>query len=447
MSQIPDLIKIGSVPTDMEVEVDTDILDPVIINNGFCRFTLLKKGFMNSFSKITLGLNTFATQTDNTFPQNVGVGALIERATLKVGAVTVSQTEDFGHFYGYKSLFIDQSTMKEREQVLTSRINCLRLLYSQNPDTPYNASEYGLDNGLEYNLDEFAGASEGLNPHEYQKLGNTPVFQISLADLFPFLRYNSLPLYMFEEQISIELVFNTNNAQRQIGATKEASSTINTGEVKLIADYIFYDGQTMTDFAEANRSMNFQYVDYQLNKRSLTQAQAQSKQIINVGGAGRIVSKMFCALGDDSDLSAEPANVYISQSSLPDADNNDGTFTTNVRYNDRYLYPVDRTSNAVHFHDVVSTEANPLQVSRQMYDNSGGTLTTKKYNGLAQDILAGVFFYQANRLNRNERMNSRGVELELKYSKVANLTHTHRTWIEVIKQATLRDGMLDINFA
>ena len=120
MSQIPDLIKIGAVPSDMEVDVDTDILDPVIVNNGFCRFTLLKKGFMNSFSKITLGLNTFSTHTDNTLPTNVGVGALIERATLKVGAVTVSQTEDFGHFYGYKSMFIDQSTMKEREQVLRS---------------------------------------------------------------------------------------------------------------------------------------------------------------------------------------------------------------------------------------------------------------------------------------------------------------------------------------
>jgi hypothetical protein len=445
MSQIPDLIKIGSVPSDMEVDVDTDILDPVIVNNGFCRFTLLKKGFMNSFSKITLGLNTFATETENTLPLNVGIGALIERATLKVGAVTVSQTEDFGHFYGYKSMFIDQSTMKEREQVLTSRLNCLRLLYSNDPNTPYNASNYGLDNGLEYNADDYVGLTEGLNPHEFQKLGNTPVFQISLADLFPFLRYNSLPLYMFEEQISIELVFNTNNSQRQVGVVE--ASTINTGEVKLIADYIFYDGQTMSDFAEANKSMNFQYVDYQLNKRSLTQAQAQSKQIINVGGAGRVVSKLFSALGDDATANGELVNVYRAEAPLPDADGNDGELISNLRYNNKFLYPVDRSSTAIHFHDVVSTEANPLQVSRQMYANTGGTLTTEKYAGLDQDDLAGVFFYQADRLNRNERINSRGIELELKFSSVNNSTHTHRTWIEVIKQATLRDGMLDINFA
>ena len=446
MSQIPDLIKIGAVPSDMEVDVDTDILDPVIVNNGFCRFTLLKKGFMNSFSKITLGLNTFSTHTGNTLPLNVGIGALIERATLKVGAVTVSQTEDFGHFYGYKSLFIDQSTMKEREQVLTSRLNCLRLLYSNDPNTPFNASSYGLDNGLEYSIDHYVGEDEGLNPHEFQKLGNTPVFQISLADLFPFLRYNSLPLYMFEEQISIELVFNTNNSQRQLGGNVE-TSTINTGEVKLIADYIFYDGQTMSDFAEANKSMNFQYVDYQLNKRSLSQAQAQSKQIINVGGAGRVVSKVFSALGDDATANDDLVNVYRAEAPLPDADNNDGELISNLRYNNKFLYPVDRSSTAIHFHDVVSAEANPLQVSRQMYSNAGGTLTTEKYSAIDQDLLAGVFFYQADRLNRNERINSRGIELELKYSKVANATHTHRTWIEVIKQATLRDGMLDINFA
>ena len=49
MSQIPDLIKIGSIPGDMEMSVDSDILEPVVISDTFCRFTLMNKGFMNSF--------------------------------------------------------------------------------------------------------------------------------------------------------------------------------------------------------------------------------------------------------------------------------------------------------------------------------------------------------------------------------------------------------------
>ena len=43
---IPDLIKIGSIPSDMNVDVDTDVLDPVVISDKFCRFVLNNKGFL-----------------------------------------------------------------------------------------------------------------------------------------------------------------------------------------------------------------------------------------------------------------------------------------------------------------------------------------------------------------------------------------------------------------
>jgi len=455
MSAIPDLIKIGAVPTDMEVSVDSDILEPVVRSNSFCRFVLMKKGFMNSFSKIAIGCSALSgTAKHHTYPTNIGISALIERATLKVGAKTISQTEDFGHFMAYKSTFIDQSVNKEREQVLSSRNTALELRY-QARETDYsdfNASSYGLSNGRNYVVDsQVSQIRHGLLPYIWQELEQAPVFQVSLADLFPFLRFNSLPLYMFDEPISIELVFNTTDSQRQVGADTVQPMNIDINELKLIADYIFYDGQTMTDFENANRSMSFQYVDYQLNKRTLTQAQAQEKQIINVGGAGRIVSKMFHGLSRDGVGTGNFTNVYHAEAptlTTTSGARNVGELTTNVRYNDRFLYPLDRTNNAIHFHDVVSTEATPPHVSRDMYSRGGGCITHEDFNDLPQNShLRGKFFWQANRLNRNERINSRGIELEIKYSAIANATHTHRCWIEVIKQAQLRDGILDISFA
>ena len=457
MSAIPDLIKIGSVPTDMEVSVDSDILEPVVSSNSFCRFVLMKKGFMNSFSKIAIGCSALTGAGKfHTYPTNIGISALIERATLKVGAKTISQTEDFGHFMAYKSTFIDQSVNKEREQVLSSRMTALELRYNSRPDdySDYNASSYGLSNGLDYILDDqTAGLRHGLLPYVWQELEQAPVFQVSLADLFPFLRFNSLPLYMFDEPISIELVFNTTESQRHVGPDGLGGEalTIDTAQLKLIADYIFYDGQTMTDFENANRNMSFQYVDYQLNKRSLTQSQAQTKQIINVGGAGRVVSKIFHGLSRDNVSFGNFTNVYHAEAptlTTTSGARNVGQLTTNVRYNDKFLYPIDRTNNAIHFHDVVSTEATPPHVSRDMYSRGGGAITEEDYNNLPQNShLRGKFFWQANRLNRNERINSRGIELEIKYSSVASATHTHRCWIEVIKQAQLRDGILDISFA
>ena len=37
-SQIPDLLKIGAIPTDTSMDVVTDILDPVVQNDNFVRF-------------------------------------------------------------------------------------------------------------------------------------------------------------------------------------------------------------------------------------------------------------------------------------------------------------------------------------------------------------------------------------------------------------------------
>ncbi len=455
MSGIPDLIKIGSIPGDMEMSVDTDILEPVVSSNSFCRFTLINKGFMNSFSKIVLGLDALAGNL-NTYPVNIGISSLIERATLKVGAKTISETEDFGQFMAYKSLFIDPSINKEREQVITGRGVALGLRYDNASGTfsDYSASSYGLDNGLCYVQNGRAPADEtrsGLLPQYWQEVSTAPEFQIALADLFPFLRYNSLPLYMFDEQISIELVFNTNDDTRIVGATASASTNIATTSLKLVADYIFYDGQTMEDFANSNRNMSFQYVDYQLNKRTQTKAQAETKQIMNVGGAGRIVSKLFGGMYNDTADLTSIYNNYNAESPLitvVDGARQMGILTSNVRVNDKYLYPLDRISNAIHFHDITSTESMPPNVSRDMYSGGGEALTPETYNGQRQDLnMKGQSFFQAHRLNRNERINSRGIELEQKFSEIASNTYTCRTWLEVIKQATLNNGILDINFA
>ena len=61
-SKIPDLIKIGSTQSDMSMEVDSDILDPVVSSDNFCRFVLNNKGFLHSFSAISIGLKA-TTQT------------------------------------------------------------------------------------------------------------------------------------------------------------------------------------------------------------------------------------------------------------------------------------------------------------------------------------------------------------------------------------------------
>ena len=49
---IPDFVRLGSIPADYIQQVESDLLEPVVQQNGstdrtgFCRFTLQQKGFL-----------------------------------------------------------------------------------------------------------------------------------------------------------------------------------------------------------------------------------------------------------------------------------------------------------------------------------------------------------------------------------------------------------------
>jgi len=206
----------------------------------------------------------------------------------------------------------------------------------------------------------------------------------------------------------------------------------------------------MTRFANANQTMNFNYVDYRLNKRSLTQAQAQVKQVMNVGGAGRIVNKVVSGLFNDNQSQVDKTILNLYCPVAPSRSGNNNTdLTTNLRYNDTYLYPIDLTSPAIQFDKVVRGEGSIPYVTREEYSREGhGAITPTTFQGHAQNQnLPGQFFWNVYKLNKNERVNSRGIEIETQYGAVVNATHTHRSWLELVKTAQLTNGKLTCYFA
>lgn len=460
---IPNLIKIGSIPVDMNIDVDTDVLEPVVSNQNFCRFVLEKKGFMNSFSKITLALaDVVANASAGCLPANIGVHSLISKCSLKCGTTTISEFSDWNFWMAYKSMFIDNEINYERETFTTQRMINHEFVYDTdlNYHSNVNASYYGLRSHLYSDTEAYTGFDatdyEVRVPY-FLRNGRTPQYSISLADLFPFLRFNQLPLYMFDEQISIELHFQSQSSLGRVcltgGATSGQSVDIDLTELKLVADYLYYPQDQMERFANANRTMNFNYVDYRLNKRSLTQAQAQTKQIMNVGGAGRIVNKVVSGLFNDNKTTPDKSilNLYCPVAPLRDGDNNTD-LTTNLRYNDTYLYPIDLTSPAIQFDKVVRGEGSIPYVTREEYSREGhGAITPTTFQGHNQSTatfgLSGNFFWNVYKLNKNERVNSRGIEIETLYGSTANATHTHRSWLELVKTAQLVNGKLTCYFA
>ena len=297
MSAVPDLLKIGSIPSNLAMSVETGILDPVVQNDKFIRFNMKRSGFLHSNSKLVLSMNkkdTAAWQAGNLhslLPLGVGIGSLIERVRLLSGNTTIQEIQNWGELHAYRSMFISNENNKEREQFTTGRATCVDHEYMDsdaldvtNPEDPatphvgaagsmsqrsdWKSTALALDTGTDWYSHSFVTATLGpIAPDDpatftkrlqrFQYLENEPTWQISLQDLCPFLKQTQLPLFMFSEEIYLEITFAEPSVRAIVNDTYATALTgagaaqvtpdytINAVESKLIIDYITYPNELM----------------------------------------------------------------------------------------------------------------------------------------------------------------------------------------------------------
>jgi hypothetical protein len=319
------------------------------------------------------------------------------------------------------------------------------------------ADDYGLDNGMDYDGGELS------NP-QFLDINNEPTFSVSLAQLFPFMKGVNLPLFAMKQEIIIDLVWeplkSTGRCSVNASSTSGTEFKIDTNNVKLVADYIFYDGEKMA--ADLNTYMtqetNFAYNDYRLTKTTLSVADAKNS-VRNLGGAGRMVTKIITGINDDNRNDTYTLNKYSAIApdrdyTSPSASNvrNNGTLTANVRMNDFFVFPIDLSNSAVLFDKTSRAEGGFPFVTREEYSAEGNVLTSAQFEKVAQNAskgLLGNFFFQSYKLPAG-RVNSRGLELTTKMDSLPALpgsqTYTQRSWIEIGRVAQLKGGFLTSGF-
>lgn len=466
---VPNLLRVSPMDTTTATDVETSILDPVVKSDTFCRFVFLNKGILHSHSKITLSLNAPDGSRRFYAPQ-VGIHQLISRCALKVGTKTVQEIDGYNFLSAYKSLFISNEHQKEREQVLSARCIAHEFRYDDATDTDggvannTKAFTYGLSNGREYDNTtgaSFTSATSDLRVHDWNDIKNNPVFQVALSELFPMLKQTQLPLYMMKEQVSVELHFdpvNVNRCQAESGTATD-TYTVNQDELKLIADYIYYPQEMMNAYANANRQITLNHFDYRHSKVSVSSTTDNGVvKIRNLGGAGRIVTKVITGLQPDlatSDLQVTNKFCSISPEAkydfgeAPANGKQNGSLTVNIKYNDRFLYPIDVTNPSRQFHNTAQAEGMVPFVTREEFCAEGVALTTDEFMGYSQQSgddadevgVLGRFNWLSYRLNRNERVNSRGLEYFYKYEGLGDGGNfTQRSWLELAKITMISDG-------
>lgn len=449
---IPNLISLSQIPSNMETKIETDLLEPVVFNqgdqaqDGFCRFTLQNKGFLHSHSKVFLSVTPGTGVNSGFFAPNIGIAQVIKKAVLKIGNKTLNEVSSWDALFAMKSSLIKNENNKEREQFTTGRFMCNEFRYTEGSEVL--APAYGLDNGLEYDHDHSGTPSLFVPTWAELDVGapaQVPTFSVDLSDLFPFLKVNQLPLYMIKEPINIELTFHPTvgyRIQTSSGDTTGNPALINRSDLKFCADYVYYGmGDEMTQFAMANQDMTFSFVDYRLAEMTVSDTALESGIIRNVGMANRVVNRILVAVADTS--LGEGVLINGQNGIAPELDGGvPGTISYNVRYNDRFEFTSNVDNTARLFSILTDAEGVPF-LTRDQYSHQKALITTDELNGIVQaNSFLGTFFYMGTKLT-NGRVGNRGLELHLT-GEFPSAVDTLRVFAEYLRVASLKNGMMEV---
>lgn len=470
--RIPDLIKVGAIPSSYGQMLSTDVIDPVTFSQNRVRFTLQRvAGFLHSNSKITLAVTPLTTSTAF-YPLNIGISNLVQSAALRIGNKTVCEIDDYTHFHQYQSMFVSNEDNKEREQYLSQRcINHAPVYDDRAANTtdkpPNSAKKVGLDVGRNPTVAAAGGAGTfKLLPFQLhsaasaQTIADAPVYSVYLSDLFPFLRFNQLPMFMLNEEVHIDIEFTpvTSSAtgaalsRRMCVANSDAGESaveyqINQDEVKLIYDSISYDGEIMEKYRQQNEKLVFSYVDYRLAKRTGSEADFVDLTF-QLGGNGRLVSKVIFGLQNNANFTPVSLCNGVVAKDVPAAQ----SLSVNLLYNDLFEFNTDRKNHALLFHTTQHAEGKVPMVTRDEYQTSSvSALTTETMEGHdqsgADDGLGGNFRWTAIKTNKGQRVNNKGIDLIYKATGLPANTYTLRVYLELMKVATIENGVFNCYFA
>ena len=450
---IPDFLRLSQVPVNYLQKIETDLLDPVVFNegsgstvDGFVRFTLQNKGFLHSHSKLFMSLTPPAGVTRAIYPAGVGIGSVIKTAVLKIGNKVLNEISDWDYLHGFKSANIANENNVERELYTTGRY--MNHAFDYDDLDGRIAPDYTLDVGRDIDDDDrkmlpFA-IMDGGSPNQ------SPSYAIDLSDLFPFLKVHSLPLYMIDEPINIELTLRPviNHRVVKITGTAEQSFVLDQNELKFCADYIYYGaGDEMEAFAQKNKQMSFSFVDYRLSTTSASVGQLQSGMVRNIGMANRQVTNILTVFNTDrsgeGDLLSNLGSVSTAVEGAGANVGKLGSISFNVRYNDLFEFSSNVT-NLARLFNLTQDSQGVLFVTRDEFCGAGAGLSpTTTFETLDQVAnLQGKFFLLGTKLTGG-RVGTRGLELHVTANDMSTMT-TMRSFSEYMRVAQLSDGVFTV---
>ena len=456
---VPEILKPNCRQFSETQSIDTSLLDPVVVKSDYIRFVLDRKGILHSNSKISLQFNstTGDPATDKAFlPFTTGAKSFIKKCVLRAGTTILDSTDSFNLFSAYKNTFANNEQVLRRDRIKSGVVGAYKeqilpeIDASGVLDGTEQQSEMSYDLGREFELKLTAGSGTSTRANETvpvtvsgsQDLFKKSDFVIDLHDMFNSLRTTQLPLYMIEQPVIIELFLENVNTNRICQPNEQVTMPVfelDQTSPSLIADYIYYDAETMNDFRDSNPMLTLPFMEHKLITTTANFGTTPN-YIRNLGGASKSVSVVYIAHTDlTDDLSESLYNRYLSD--IPGVTGDSLEF--NLKINDKFLYPVSISNPSEQYVQTIQAEGIPMNISARDYVNNLGVDYTDKvlieeYD--QQETVTGFKRFMAIRNITGERINNRGIELHMNVKGADDFDLQQLVWIQINKTLALENG-------
>ena len=242
-NQLPAILNVATIPTISNMNIKTEVLDPITITNRQAVFMIPKTGILDGGSMVQLGVKA---KSSNFFPLNTGIHGLIKSCFLKVGGKVIASNDDYAY---YTTMTRQFETPEHRAYVDMVKSGACgdRWAQVENGRIGYRDLEATVNNNATLTS---LTVPQFIKPTEDD--ATTPLFSVPLSTLIPMMRSRQLPLMAIKEHIYLEINFNQQLANAPgtitcVEATKNAESAVSVSlpNIKFISDHLYYTNDQM----------------------------------------------------------------------------------------------------------------------------------------------------------------------------------------------------------
>jgi len=370
-STLPSILDIKPSQDVENMNIKTEVLDPITITQSQAVFQLPKTGILDGGSMLQLGV---LAGTDHFFPLATGCHSVIKSCFLKIGGKVLASNDDYAYY----------TTMTRQFETPEHRAY-IDMVKSGASGDRFGATESGriIYRDLEAHINATATHSEFKVPEFLRPTQNestTPLFSIPLSTLIPMMRSRKLPLMSMKEHVYLEVNFNSQSvgASGAVCCLKSGGTdtgvTIATNKVKFISDHLYYSDPKMSELVAQTQSQNGLSVLYE--DLVTTNANVPSSGVAGGSTLNQTVERQIAVSGKTV------RSVMVSEKNTNANHNLYGHYFSkeleipsqyNFRINDQRIY--DR--NVVHqphkYEELAQVMGKPLMVPNQLYSFDADT--------------------------------------------------------------------------